>query len=244
VLDILYLSPHLDDAVLSGGGHLAQSVRKGLGVKVLTVFSGDPVPGVDSPVVRELRADACADAGMSATRRAEDAESCRRLGVAYEHWGFTEAVYRLGAEGEPRYPTRKSLFLAPSGDDVPHALIERLAAAEKAGLVVAPLAAGGHVDHRLVRLAAERVFGAALVCYEDFPYGQRFGAVWRALGNPFAWCAERVELEEADLMAKIEAVRAHASQTASLFHGDADLVGKIRRYARRRGGERLWRRRV
>ena len=242
--DLLYLSPHLDDAVLSGGGHIAQSVRKGLRVRVVTVFAGDPSPGTDSPAARELRVRFGLEAEPGVSRRAEDAESCKKLGAACEHWEFLDAMYRTGFQGEPLYPTLASLYSAPADDAVLSAVVQRLTAAEGADLVVAPLAVGGHVDHRMVRMAAERVFGPALACYEDFPYAQRFGALWRAMGNPFAWRGERVALEECDLLAKIEAVRAHASQAAVMFHGDADLVWKIRRYARRRGGERLWRRRV
>jgi len=243
VFDIIYLSPHLDDAVLSGGGHLAQSVRKGLRVKVVTVFAGDQPAGFDSPAMRDLRGRTGLGAESGATRRAEDVASCRCLGAAFEHWEFLDATFRTDGRGRARYPTLDSLFAQPVGDDALEAVTRRMTETVKAGLVVAPLGVGGHVDHRLVRLAAEQAFGPALACYEDFPYAQRFGALWRTLSNPFAWRGERVMLEEADLAAKIDAVRAHASQAVSLFHNDADLVRMIRRYARRRGGERLWRRR-
>ena len=46
-------------------------------------------------------------------------------------------------------------------------------------VLVATLGAGGHVDHRLVRLAAEAVHGAGLLYYEDYPYAAKWRAVRR-----------------------------------------------------------------
>ncbi len=54
-------------------------------------------------------------------------------------------------------------------------VIQRLACPGP-GLVLAPLGIGGHVDHVLVRTAAERS-GARVGYYSDFPYNQRHPAV-------------------------------------------------------------------
>ena len=89
-----------------------------------------------------------------------------------------EAIHRLdAAEPEALYPALERLFgaVAPPEEGLIAALAARLAElAELAGepgstRIVAPLGVGGHVDHRIVRAAAERAFGAALLYYEEFP---------------------------------------------------------------------------
>ena len=122
------------------------------------------------------------------------------------------------------------------------ALGSRLDDLPRSEQVVCPLAVGGHVDHRLVRLAAEREI-EGLLYYEDVPYAEKRGALRRALGNTEAWENRTVELEESDLEAKIEACAAYRSQLAGLYKS-ADRMGKkMRRRDRKLGGERMWKRR-
>lgn len=240
--DIFYLAPHLDDAVLSGGGHMARAVRDGRHVEVITFFTADPRPDLDSPLVRDLHSRGGTASGAGAQRRAEDAESCRRLGVTFRHVGLPDAMYRTDSSGRALYTTRESLFRESGERELLDSVTATIQSLPASATVVAPLAVGGHVDHRLVRAAAEEARAGDLLHYEDFPYVQRFGAIWRATGNPFAWRRETVRLEEADVVAWIDAVRAHISQTTLMFHGDADMEFKMRRHIRRRGGQRLWRR--
>ena len=80
-------------------------------------------------------------------------------------------------------------------------------------LVLAPLGVGGHVDHVLVRNAAERS-GARVVYYSDFPYNQR-----DPVHNTFIRCNDLVETRWFELAeAKAELVRAYGSQVQALFN--------------------------
>ena len=80
-------------------------------------------------------------------------------------------------------------------------------------LVLAPLGVGGHVDHVLVRSAAERS-GARVVYYSDFPYNQR-----DPVYNTFIQRKDLVETRWFELAeAKAELVRAYGSQVQALFH--------------------------
>jgi LmbE family N-acetylglucosaminyl deacetylase len=246
--DIVCLSPHLDDAVLSCGGMLASEVRRGARILVVTIMAGDAPDGELGPLAMALAtASRLKPETAMERRRREDAESCRRMGVDFAHWRFRECVCRPGKKAnEWLYPTVADVFgkVDPSDAELTTALVEAMRELPPAARTLAPLGVGGHVDHRVVRDAGERAFGRTVLYYEDFPYAQRFGAVWRTLGNPFAWRPETVVLGEEDLQSKIEAVRAHVSQTAVMFHGDEGMVFMVRRYARRRGGERIWRRRT
>lgn len=244
--DALYLSPHFDDAALSCGGQIARRTRRGERVLVVTVFAAPDPPSPPSGFARRLhRIWGLDDGAVVAARRREDRRACEILGAAAAAWPFREAIYRLRpADGRALYPGRRALFGAHrDGDPLDlDALAQRLASAPAAGRVAAPLAAGGHVDHRLLRRAAERVFGDRLALYEDLPYAARRGAVRRALAG--ADLEERVEeLAAEDLEAKVRAVAAHASQVRMLFGSRRRMERRIRRWARRAGGERSWVRR-
>jgi len=211
-LDLVVLSPHLDDAVLSCGGRIAATTAAG-------------------------------GRALVAARRAEDDEACRRLGAEPLHWDLADALYRTAADGAPLYPTRHSLYSEPApGDDATAArLAERIAGLPAHRLLLAPLAIGGHVDHRLARRAAASS-GREVAYYEDFPYVEwKWFALERALGGRRGWEAETLPLDARLLARRQEAIAAYASQVPALFRSEARLAKQLRRAARRAGGERIWR---
>ncbi len=141
--DVLYLSPHADDAVFSAGGAIALAARAGRRVAVATVFS---------------------DGADAAARRAEDAAALARLGAARIDLGLVETPPGAGLRG---------LFAAPDPARVAAvraALAPLLAALPDGAELHAPLAVGGHVDHRAVYTACAGLPRARF--YEDQPYGQ------------------------------------------------------------------------
>ena len=79
-IDLLVLSPHLDDAALSLGAHLYTLARRGVRVSVLTLATADPADGL-SPLAEDLHRRWGLGADAMAVRRGEDLEACRVLGV-------------------------------------------------------------------------------------------------------------------------------------------------------------------
>ncbi len=68
--------------------------------------------------------------------------------------------------------------IAPAEMELLDTLVSRMQTLPAHRRIAVPLTVGNHVDHQLVRLAAERCFGtAALDYYEDYPYAQDDGAV-------------------------------------------------------------------
>ncbi len=132
--------------------------------------------------------------------------------------------------------------IAPAEMELLDTLVSRMQTLPAHRRIAVPLTVGNHVDHQLVRLAAERCFGtAALDYYEDYPYAQDDGAVaatiaagGRLASGGHASCAAALET-------KIAAIRAYHSQLSTFFADDADLRG-VTRFAETVGGERLWRR--
>ncbi len=191
----LYLSPHLDDAVLSCGGQIVQWARAGERVRVVTVFAGDvPEEAARTAFVQELHARWGLGENPSAARRAEDVAACKVLGTEATHLDFPDCVYRPGRMGAPLYPTRDAIF-GPRAE-VEKGLIEEIGRAlGRLGLprdatVYLPLTVGRHVDHQIVREAGERwaksrgaVRGLQIAYYEDYPYAESPEEVKAALDN-------------------------------------------------------------
>src|SRR3989304_1899066 len=98
----VYLSPHLDDALLSCGGLVAQQVAGGDEVTVFTVCAGDSPVGELTPFAYELHRRWGGAGSPMGLRRAEDLVACGRLGASVVHLGFADAIYRHAAHGGGR----------------------------------------------------------------------------------------------------------------------------------------------
>ncbi|MEU8551307.1 PIG-L family deacetylase [Streptomyces roseoverticillatus] len=162
------LAPHADDAVWSVGGRLARWAAEGRRTTVVTVFAGPAEGPADVSGTWREAAD-------PRVRRAEDAAACAELGAVLVPLGFTDAALRTAAGGFLYSAPRRLLGPRHPADA---RLLEEVRAALGplcAGPVTvhAPLAAGGHVDHRLVREAVEALVPGRTVWYEDFPYRLR-----------------------------------------------------------------------
>lgn len=147
-IDLLYVSPHPDDAVFSAGGAIALDVRAGRRVAVATVFSRGP------------------DAQASAARRREDEAAIARLGAERIDLELPEAPARSRGRRAAR------LFAPLDREEVALAETVRGRLGEIAGgaEIVGPLGVGRHADHQLVHAACAGLDGARTF-YEDLPYG-------------------------------------------------------------------------
>lgn len=91
------LSPHLDDAVLSLGGTLAQWAHDGATVRLVTVLANDP----DSVAPAGPWDTACGfttSGEATRARRIEDARACAVLGVEPAWLPFGDEQYGRGAD--------------------------------------------------------------------------------------------------------------------------------------------------
>ncbi len=181
----VYLSPHLDDAVLSCGGRIWQQVQAGERALVVTIFAGVPSPDAPlSPFAQALHALwGLADA--IAARREEDTAALALLQAEAVYWPYLDCIYRQAPDGSFFCDSEETLF----GEVHPAegALIAELAGRfraltlEQGGTLYAPLAVGHHVDHQVVRRAVAGI--EDVVYYEDYPYAEEPGALEAALGR-------------------------------------------------------------
>lgn len=166
---VVVVSPHFDDVPLSLGQSLLDGALSRCTVRVHVAFARTnwtrwvhPTPG---------RAPA-----VGLWRRAEETAAALRFGYRWRAARWSESLLRTG-ELDP------AAFLDPDRDLTDDPLLDELARwlreladpADGAApdLVLVSAGLGGHVDHRLVALAAARVdgsLGTPVGFYEDRPY--------------------------------------------------------------------------
>jgi len=253
--DCVYLSPHLDDAVLSCGGSIWQQAQAGERVLVVTVFAGaPPTDALLSPFARELHTRWGHLDDAVAQRREEDRAALTLLGAEAVHWPYTDCIYRQTPDGRFPYASEGALWgevhvaemglISELADRVTALPLSPHNADTLVHAVRAPLGIGYHVDHQIVRRAVESS-GRALLYYEDYPYAKDRQAVQAALQPEGGeWRAGLVALSEEALRAKIAAIACYRSQLSTFWTGLTEMSAEIRAFAKLTGSgrpaERYW----
>ncbi|SEB51714.1 N-acetylglucosaminyl deacetylase, LmbE family [Terriglobus roseus] len=166
-MQVVILSPHRDDAAFSCGLLLARLLQAGHSLciaNVCTISSYAPYLAVGE-----------GDRAQQVTkaRREEDVRFADRLVTGANS---ASSVRRIDLDWQDlplRWQKDDSASLAPSSlrPREVEALEEALRGLPSADIILCPKALGGHLDHRLVCRAAQRVFQASsMVFYEDLPY--------------------------------------------------------------------------
>jgi LmbE family N-acetylglucosaminyl deacetylase len=239
---LIVLSPHLDDAALSCGALMIHAARR-TSVTVATFFTEAGQPPYTLSARRYLHQVGARSAqALFQQRQVEDRAALEPMGIKCVHIGLADALFRRRPHPEPQslrgrllpelthvYPiyrvhiTSGKIAAADVGTLRDVCDTVQLLAGSGPSLVLAPMGVGSHVDHVLVRSAAERS-GARLVYYSDFPYNQRArlpeSMIQRKGLMETQWC--EVTLAKANL------IQAYKTQVQALFQGgDIPLVPEV-----------------
>jgi LmbE family N-acetylglucosaminyl deacetylase len=254
----LFLSPHLDDIVLSCGGLIVELLQQGERVEVMTFFAADaPKPLPDSPLIDNIHQRWGLGDNPFLERREEDKRAFQALGSVKPHFGdWQDCIYRLGKSGQPLYVTDDHIFGTIHPEDPLRSTdIDLTLWQDELTHLYIPLGAGNHVDHQLLRQKAnmwiEKVSTTvAVFWYEEYPYSSEAGevnvshsgeearlsgvtAVKTALSwSPFDVVSQVYAISEDALHAKIEAIKCHYSQISTFWHSDHELAESVLNYAR------------
>jgi LmbE family N-acetylglucosaminyl deacetylase len=236
----VYLSPHFDDAVLSVGGLIWEQTRAGEIVEIWTVCAGEPPAGVPlSAFAQSLHARWGGSVRAVEMRRAEDRSSCRRIGARPRHFNLPDAIYRIRPDGRALIEREEDLQTALPEEQ---AVVDVVAAIRKRYSprmnLVSPLAIGGHVDHRLTRMAAERL-GVRPYYYADYPYVAANTVRLADYIHP-DWEEVRWVISTQGLEAWQAAIAEHRSQISTFWQGVGEMKAAIADYWGRGGGSILW----
>ncbi len=247
--DTIYLAPHLDDVALSCGGQVYLRCQAGEAILILTIMAGDSDADMlgetaVSPFAQSLHARWQLTNDISAQRRTEDSRACQILGADYRHWEIPDCIYR-GAPGTAvsYYDSEASLWgpIHPQESTLIDALASRFANLPAHKEMISPLALGNHVDHQIVRKAAENHFGTKLCYYEDYPYAAAVADIKATVQTEgILWHNKIIPLTNAALETRCTAVAAYQSQLSTFFEDRADLERQISSYVKQVGGERIW----
>ncbi len=244
----VYLSPHLDDAVLSCGGALARHVANGARALVVTLCTAVPPPdGPFSDLAHEFHGEwGLSPAEVVTARLREDEVAMARLGVDYMYVGMMDALYRH----PEAYNSRASIFGTPAADDPLQAPLAQFLATLRErmpnAMFYAPLGAGKHVDHQITYLTVLDVLGEGVAFYEEIPYVLQPNVLQQRLNELDAPFVASIINIDNGVLRKVRAAAAYESQLDVLFGGAASMEQQLYDYAEdlrsEAGtyGERLW----
>jgi len=232
----IYLSPHLDDAILSCGGFIHRQRAAGEPVLVMTLCAGSPDYGQLTSFAQQYHAAWGNLPDVVASRRTEDRAVLDKWGARAHHCNTLDSLYRH-VDGKVTYPDLAALFAEPHPqelDTLPRLWqqeLECLFSNSGETIIYAPVAAGNHVDHQLVRVWALRLIedGRQVWFYEDFTHVESPGALQRALAcfGHVSWQARTISI---DVNAKIAAIRGYETQIALIFGDEQTMVRRIKRF--------------
>jgi LmbE family N-acetylglucosaminyl deacetylase len=236
----IYLSPHFDDAVLSCGGLIYSQSRQGLKPEIWTVMAGNPPPGsLSNFAVRNQALWGLPDGNETvAMRRAEDREAASRVGAHLVHFQYPDCIYRRSSDGKSLYNRTIKAAIHPADLELVEHLAEKLASSlHPDDVLVCPLALGGHVDHALVRRAAESL-NRSLLYFADVPYvlNRQKSLVEGVVGME----SRHFPVSEEGFIAWWSGISAYRSQLDSLYKRKGTLEAALRKYWSRSGGINLW----
>jgi LmbE family N-acetylglucosaminyl deacetylase len=235
----IYISPHLDDAILSAGGLIHDQALDGNRVEIWTLVCGFP-PEADPSPFAQLNHFLWGFTSVEETvrlRREEDAHAAFIVGAKFVHFdGFPDCIYRRGMDGEPLYPIDVFVEPHPAEADLPAQMTAALASClEPNDVLVCPLGIGGHADHILVRKAVEGL-NRPLRYYADVPYVLNHPEELSPLTN--GGQAQVWEVSSAGIAAWVGGIAAYTSQISTLFESPEKMRGAIETYGRQ--GICLW----
>ncbi len=236
----IYFSPHLDDAVLSAGGLIYEQAKAGLPVEIWTFMCGFPKDDDLTDLARVMHKIWGTEGAEQAVRlrREEDQRAAAIVGAKAVHFDFLDCIYRRGRDGEPLYTTSVFEPLSGAEEDLPAQVAQAMIAWLKPDdVVVCQLGVGDHVDHLIVRTAAE-MLKRPLVYDADIPYLLNQP---RDLAPKTAGMKESTRaVSEAGLRSWQAAIAAHASQMGVLFERPELMRERTHAYWSERNGIRLW----
>jgi LmbE family N-acetylglucosaminyl deacetylase len=239
---IVFLSPHLDDVVLSCGGTINRLRQYAVAVHVMTIFAGDPT-GELSPLAKMMHQAWKLPYDAPAYRRKENSQAVTSLGGRESYLPFPCSIYRRDFKFQAYLYTSKAEIFSGDYSKEPEMLVliqkelQRRLAEQSWELLIAPMGVGNHVDHVLVRSAVMRAFsgtkiGDKILFYEDFPYVQQPGALHATIdhmGMQLSQCTI-VPLTEGDISAKQRAFQFYTSQTKEVAGELGISTEEIREY--------------
>jgi len=239
----IYLSPHFDDIAFSCGGLLWEQTQKGDIVEVWTICAAPPPTNRLSTFASSKHASWKTGKDRVDQRKLEDQTACHLMGAKPRYFSVQDCIYRQNQEtGEFFYPSEKALWGPIHPSDQP--IIDKIASGINHSLsedvtIVSPLAIGNHVDHKITRMAAEKLT-RNLWYYADFPYVLNDPESINLLLNT-GWTSTIFPISQQGLNIWTRSVLSYTSQISTFWDNESEVQRSLQHYLELWGGIALWR---
>ena len=215
----VFISPHLDDAVLSCGGYISFLAGKKQRILVITVFPDFGQGPVSLSARRYMwHCGALTIKQFQIKRIAEDRLAMKTIGADYLHFRFTDAYFRRF------YPNHRELFSGRvnQGDKKLVDLIEKrlLGLINKSDVLYGPIGVGGHVDHVIVNKIVKNLPAGKKLFWLDQPYASDLGA------NTQKFKMKKILMNKEDVRQKKRAIFSYSSQVVCRKFANSPDLGK------------------
>ncbi len=171
------------------------------------------------------------------TRRLEDERAAAEVGASVVHFDFLDCIYRRGRSGEALY-SDVTFPIQPDDADLPariaQAMADRLRPDDR---IVCQLAIGRHVDHVIVRQAAEHLH-RPLIYDADMPYVLNHPRELQPAVTGLVASLEPVS--ESAFRCWLSGIERYASQVDSVFGSRDLMLERMQAYWDEYHGIRLW----
>ncbi len=221
-----FISPHLDDAMLSSGALITYLADK-VPVTVITIFTEASSRPHTISALQFLKQCGYQDAqALFADRKLEDIRACKLAGVQYKHLGYVDALFRkkdglLGklfgaylpelAHVNPTYRFHIVRGAVSFADRILTQgitlTIKHMLPADGKYAIFGPMAQGNHLDHRIGRNVCKELSGS-MYSWLDYPYCIRDEVAVKDEPR-FAWSG--------NVEQKAEIIQCYTSQVKAMF---------------------------
>jgi LmbE family N-acetylglucosaminyl deacetylase len=202
-------------------------------VEIWTLFCGAPMWGPYSPLAQWLHGISGGATGsrLARHRRREDHAACRVLGAGFRHFRWQDVAYRRGRDDMFLYKACRQEKWQREDEPLLSAIAATLREELSPGdVLLVPLAIGRHVDHLIVRQAAEQSGHSSSLFYPEVPYlqlySQELGRHTQGLNSI------RYAASPEHSAAWVAGVRCYTTQIRMLEEAAGPLPELIQKYAR------------
>jgi len=215
--NIIFISPHLDDAVYSCSQMIREKAKDNK-ILIITIFTHYPKSNSTSPFVN------------GQVRINEDKEICKSLGVDYMHLDYSELMIRNKLSDYSFFqqiiqPIKTLLYI---GNELTYKInydIQKIINHHNIKETYYPGAVGFHPDHILAYRSCYNLKNTKLICYEEFPYSTHW--IYKYIRTPFIKSNKVIKLK-INVEDKIEDIMRYKSQFKIIF-GNEDIVNILKR---------------
>lgn len=223
----LFISPHLDDAVLSCGALIDALVENHNNVTVATLFGGKKDNILYSKLAKNLHEswNIKQASRIAEIRQKEDLQALDLLGAKAIHFDMLDCIYRTDSKGYLLYDYDNfdcilSYKISPRDITVFKltSIFKKCLTLSDYSTIYAPLGAGGHIDHIQSRYLGEFLFnmGKNVIFYSDFYAIDKKELTKSFLLSNLNFTKFHIKLKEKNINAHISAVQKYTSQVHQL----------------------------